>query len=281
MMKLRLAAALTLVSAAALAADPNPLGLQLWSVRAQLTASLPSGMAQVRALGFTMVESAGTYAHTAKEMRALADANGIRIVGSHIGYDTLLSDMPGAIAEAKTLGSSFVVVAWIPHKTQFDVAQARVAARNFNAFGAALKAQGMRFGYHTHGYEFRPLADGTTAFDVLVKETDPDLVFFEMDVFWVANAGVDPVKLLAQYPGRFKAFHVKDMRKGAPTGLYEGSAPASDNVAVGQGSVDWPTLLAAGKKAGVEYSFIEDETSDPLANIPQSITYLETLGLKP
>jgi len=281
MMKLRLAAALVMASAAALAADPNPLGLQLWSVRGPLTANLPAGMAQVRSLGFTMVESAGTYAHTAKEMRALADANGIRIVGSHISYDTLLSDMPGAIAEAKTLGASFVVVAWIPHKTQFDVAQAHVAAMNFNAFGAALKAQGMRFGYHTHGYEFRPLPDGTTAFDVLVRETNPDLVFFEMDVFWVVNAGMDPVTLLEQYPGRFKAFHVKDMRKGAPTGLYEGSAPASDNVAVGQGSVDWPTLLASGRKAGVEYSFIEDETSNPLANIPQSVKYLETLGLKP
>ncbi|HXQ82103.1 MAG TPA: sugar phosphate isomerase/epimerase [Opitutaceae bacterium] len=280
-MKLRLVASLIMASATAFAADPNPLGLQLWSLRNQMTASLPSGMAEVKALGFTMVESAGTYGHTARELRALADANGLKIVGAHIGYERLQSDLPGVIAEAKTLGASYVVVAWIPHKGEFDVAQAKVAAANFNAWGAALKAEGLRFGFHTHGYEFRPLADGSSAFDVMLNETNPDLVFCEMDVFWVVQPGMDPVKLLEKYPGRFKAFHIKDMRKGAPTGLYEGKAPASDNVIVGQGVMDWPAIIAAGRKAGVEYSFIEDETSDPVGNIPPSIKYLETLGLKP
>jgi len=280
-MKLRLVASLIMASATALAADPNPLGLQLWSLRNQMTASLPSGMAEVKALGFTMVEAAGTYGHSAKDLRSLANANGLKIVGAHIGYEQMQADLPGAIAEAKTLGASFVVVAWIPHKTEFDVAQAKVAAANFNAWGAALKAEGLRFGFHTHGYEFKPLPDGSSAFDVLLKETDPDLVFVEMDVFWVVQPGMDPVKLLEKYPGRFKAFHIKDMRKGAPTGLYEGKAPASDNVIVGQGMMDWPAIIAAGRKAGVEYSFIEDETSDPVGNIPPSIKYLETLGLKP
>jgi sugar phosphate isomerase/epimerase len=100
-----------------------------------------------------------------------------------------------------------------------------------------------------------------------------------MDVFWVAQAGIDPVALLQKYPGRFKAFHIKDMRKGAPTGLYEGHAPASDNVIVGQGIIDWPALVAAGQKYGVQYNFIEDETSDPVGNIPPSVAYLKTLGL--
>ena len=139
----------------------------------------------------------------------------------------------------------------------------------------------MGFGFHTHGYEFKPLADGTSAFDVMLNETKPDLVFCEMDVFWVVQAGLDPVKLLQKYPGRFKAFHIKDMRKGAPTGLYEGHAPASDNVVVGAGIMDWPAIVEQGRKSGVQYYFIEDETSDPVANIPPSITYLETLGLKP
>jgi sugar phosphate isomerase/epimerase len=280
-MKLRLVASLIAASATAFAADPNPLGLQLWSLRDQMAASVPSGMAEAKALGFTLVESAGTYGRTAKEVRALADAAGLKIVGAHIGYEALQSDLPGAIADAKALGASLVIVAWIPHKTEFDVAQAKVAAANFNTWGAALKAQGLRFGFHTHGYEFKPLADGSSAFDVLLNETDPGLVFCEMDVFWVAQAGMDPVKLLEKYPDRFKAFHVKDMRKGAQTGLYEGHAPVSDNVIVGQGSMDWPAIIAAGKKAGVEYSFIEDETSDPVGNIPPSIKYLETLGLKP
>jgi len=161
------------------------------------------------------------------------------------------------------------------------VPQARAAIANFNAWGAKLKAAGLGFGFHTHGYEFSPLPDGSSAFDVMMNETDPSLVFCEMDVFWVVQAGIDPVKLLEKYPGRFKAFHIKDMRKGAPTGLYQGHAPASDNVIVGQGVMDWPGIVAAGTKAGVKYYFIEDETADPVGNIPPSIEFLKTVGLKP
>jgi sugar phosphate isomerase/epimerase len=280
-MKSKLIVALLLACASAFAADTIPLGLQLWSLRAPLTASLPSGMAEVKKLGFTLVESAGTYGHTAKEFRSLAESDGLKIVGAHIPYERMESDLAGVIAEAKTLGVSYVIVAWVPHKTAFDVPQARAAVANFNSWGAALKAEGIGFGFHTHGYEFKPLADGTSAFDVMLNETTPDLVFCEMDVFWVVQAGLDPVALLQKYPGRFKAFHIKDMRKGAPTGLYEGHAPASDNVVVGAGVMDWPAIVAQGKKSGVEYYFIEDETSDPVANIPPSIEYLETLGLKP
>ena len=228
-----------------------------------------------------LLYTSDVYKRQAKEVRALADANGLKIIGAHINYERLQTDLPGAIADAKTLGASYVIVAWVPHKTDFDVAQAKVAAANFNAWGAALKAEGLKFGFHTHGYEFKPLADGSSAFDVMLSETDPDLVFCEMDVFWVVQAGIDPVKLLQKYPNRFNAFHIKDMKKGAPTGLYEGHAPASDNVIVGHGIMDWPGIVAAGRKAGVQYWFIEDETSDPVGNIPPSITYLGTLGLKP
>jgi sugar phosphate isomerase/epimerase len=298
-MKLKLVAAFVPISLSALAAvmlslstgctyfgqpaqkEPLTVGLQLWSLRNQLTASLPDGMAQVKKLGFTEVETAGTYKHPAKELRDLADANGLKIVGAHIQYGEVEKDLAGSIAQAKTLGASYIIVAWVPHAKAFDVDQARAAAKNFNTWGAAMKKEGLGFGFHTHGYEFKPLADGSSAFDVMMKETDPDLVFCEMDLFWVVQAGIDPVALLQKYPGRFKAFHIKDMRKGAPIGLYEGHAPASDNVIVGQGNMDWPAIIDQGRKSGVKYYFIEDETSDPLGNIPPSLTYLAPLGLKP
>jgi sugar phosphate isomerase/epimerase len=280
-MKSKLIAILVVASASAFAAETNTLGIQLWSLRAQLLPSLPSGMAEVKALGFTQVETAGTYGHTPKEFRSLAESKGLKIVGSHIPYERMQSDLPGVIAEVKTLGASYVVVAWIPHQGEFTVEQAKAAAANFNAWGATLKAEGLGFGFHTHGYEFKPLPDGSSAFDLILNETKPELVFCEMDVFWVAQAGIDPVKLLQKYPTRFKAFHVKDMRKGAATGLYEGHAPVSDNVVVGQGLLDWPAIIGEGRKDGVEYYFIEDETSDPVNNIPPSIVYLAPLGLKP
>jgi sugar phosphate isomerase/epimerase len=280
-MKYTLIVAALLASASALAAETNRLGLQCWSLRNQLTASLPQGMADIKALGFTEIETASTYNHTAKEFRALADANGLKIAGCHIPYERLEANVDECIAEAKTLGASYIIVAWVPHKTDFDVPQARAAVANFNAWGAKMKAAGLKFGFHTHGYEFAPLPDGTSAFDVMMKETDPDLVFCEMDVFWVVQAGIDPVALMEKYPNRFKAFHIKDMKKGAPIHLYQGHAPASDNVVVGTGLMDWPAIVAEGRKVGVKYYFIEDETSDPMANIPPSITFLETLGLKP
>jgi sugar phosphate isomerase/epimerase len=280
-MKYKLIAAALLASVTAFAADPNPLGLQCWSLRNQLIASLPQGMAEIKTLGFSQIETASTYGHTAKEFRALADANGLTIVGSHIPYERMQSDLDGVIAEAKTLGASYVVVAWVPHKTDFDVSQAKAAVANFNAWGAKLKAAGLGFGFHTHGYEFAPLADGSSAFDIMMTQTDPELVFCEMDLFWVVQAGIDPVALLDKYPNRFKAFHIKDMKKGAPVHLYQGHAPASDNVIVGQGVMDWPAIVAEGKKVGIKYWFIEDETADPVGNIPPSVTYLETLGLKP
>jgi sugar phosphate isomerase/epimerase len=280
-MKPKLIVAFVLASASALAAETTTVGLQLWSLRAQLTASLPDGMAEAKKLGFTEVETAGTYKHPAKELKDLADANGLKIVGAHIPYGELQSDLAGSIAQAKTLGASYVIVAWVPHDKEFDVEQAKVAAKNFNMWGAEMKKAGLGFGFHTHGYEFKPLADGSSAFDVMMSQTDPDLVFCEMDVFWVVQGGIDPVKLLQKYPGRFKAFHIKDMKKGAPIGLYEGHAPASDNVIVGQGMMDWPAIVAQGKKSGVQYYFIEDETSDPVGNIPPSLDYLATLGLKP
>jgi sugar phosphate isomerase/epimerase len=280
-MKSKIIAALLLAAASAFAAETNTLGIQLWSLRAQLVPNLPSGLAQTKALGFTQVETAGTYGHTAKEFRTLADANGLKIVGAHIDYKRMQTEMAGVVSEVKTLGASYVCVAWIPHEGEFTVAMAKDAAANFNAWGAALKAEGIGFGFHTHGYEFKPLADGSSAFDVLMNGTKPDLVFCEMDVFWVVNAGMDPVKLLQKYPTRFLAFHVKDMRKGAPTGFYEGHAPVTDNVVVGQGLMDWPAIIAEGRKDGVKYYLVEDETSDPVGNIPPSLAYLATLGLKP
>jgi sugar phosphate isomerase/epimerase len=280
-MKSKLVAALMFATASVFAAEPNPLGVQLWSLKDHLQDKVPAGMDLVKSLGFTVVESAGTFGLSAKDFRAQADTHGLRIVSGHFPYDRLLSDLPGAIADAKTLGMSYIVVPWIPHEGDFTAAEAHAAAANFNKFGAAAKAAGLGFGYHTHGYEFKPLADGTSAFDILLNETKPDLVFIEMDVFWVVNAGQDPVKLLQKSPGRYLMFHVKDMRKGAPTGTYSGHAAVEDNVAVGAGRMDWPAIFAAGQKAGVIWSFIEDETSDPVKNIPTSVEYLKTLGLKP
>lgn len=261
----------------ALRAEP-PLGIQLESFKKQLGADVASGLDIVKADGFTIVETDGTYKLTPEQFRAQLDARGLKAVSSHYPYESLASDMTGVIADARALGSTNVIVARIPHRGVFDAATAQVAAATFNSWGKALKAAGMRFLYHPHGFEFEPLPEGGTGFDVLMAQTDPALVSYEMDVFWVTQAGQDPVALLAKFPGRWKMLHLKDLRIGAQTGVYAGHAPLGDFVTVGTGQVNWPAVLAEGRKVGIEYSFIEDESSDPVTNVPHSVRYLESIA---
>ena len=182
------------------------------------------------------------------------------------------------IRDARTLGASMVICPWIPHEGAFDAATMRRAAGDFNRWGAACRAAGLRFGYHTHGYEFVPGSrPGETRLDDLIRATRPEDVCYEMDVFWVVAGGGDPVALLRRYPTRWVALHVKDMRVGAPTGVTTGHAAPTDNVAVGRGRIDWAAVIRAAGQDGVTYYFIEDETPDPLRCIPASLAYLRAL----
>ncbi len=258
------------------------VGLQLWSMRAQVKTDLPGALDWVKAQGITEVETAGTGNLSAADFSKLLQARGLKAISAHIGYEVLEKDLPGAIQTAKALGAKFVVTAWIPHpKEGLSAEQAHVVAANFNKWGAAFRAEGISYGWHTHGFEFVPFPSegGKTAFDIIVAETKQENLTLEMDVFWVVHAGQDPVKLLKQHPTRWSFLHVKDMRKGAVTGLSTGSAAPIDNVAVGVGQIDWPAVLKTAQDIGVKYYFLEDETPTPLVCIPDSLKYLRGLKL--
>src|SRR5581483_12017912 len=158
-----------------------------------------------------------------------------------------------AIRDAQTLGVKYIMCPILPHPKGFKAEDAHRVAAEFNAFGQACQAAGLRFGYHPHGIEFTTAGDGSgdLVFDILVRETKPELVCYEMDVFWVYHAGQDPAKLLLKYPDRWRLMHVKDMRKGALTGFSTGSAAPTDNVAVGTGQINWPEVLSTAEKIGV------------------------------
>jgi sugar phosphate isomerase/epimerase len=110
-----------------------------------------------------------------------------------------------------------------------------------------------------------------------MEQTNPKFVYFEMDVFWIVYAGQDPVALLAKYPKRWRMFHLKDLKKGVRTGIYTGHAPIEDFVTIGTGQINFVPLLEEGRKIGIEYSFIEDESADPVANVPPSQRYLDSI----
>lgn len=254
--------------------DAKQTGLQLYSLRREFAKDVPGTLAKVKQFGITNIETAGNYGMPVEKFRQELDKAGLKPVSAHFGYDRLRDDLEGVIKEAKALGVSYVATAWIPHKKAFTIEECQRAVNDFNSWGEKLKASGFQFAYHIHGYEFAPHAGGTL-FDHLAAETKPEFVSFEMDVFWVVHGGADPVKLMQKYPNRFALTHLKDMRKGTPTGLTSGSAPDDTNVPLGTGQIDFPALLRESQKVGVKYHFIEDENVGAEQQIPQSLRYLQ------
>jgi len=252
----------------------GPIGLQLYSLRANFAKDVPGTLDQVKNLGFKYVELAGTYNLTPEKLKQMLDERGLIPVSGHFPYERFRDDAESVAKDAKALGLKYAGVAWIPHKDPFDEKTCRDAATVFNKAGETLAKSGIKFFYHTHGYEFQKTADGTL-FDTLMKETDPKLVSYEMDVFWIVHPGQDPVNLLQKYGKRFALMHVKDMKKGTPTGLLTGHSDVNNDVALGTGTMDWPAILKAAKKAGVKYYFIEDESDDSANQIPHSLQFLE------
>lgn len=267
------------------AADPagsfhGTAGLQLYSLRDSFKTDVGATLDKVKAYGFKEVETAGTYGMPAEAFRKELESRGLTPVSGHFQYEALGKDINAVIKEAKALGLKYVACPWIPHTiAEFSEADSRKAAADFNKWGEALKKEGITFAYHPHGYEFKPHDDGTL-FDVLAKQTNPEFVSFEMDVFWVVHPGANPVQLLEKYPNRWVLMHLKDIRKGARTGVYTGQAPKTDDVPLGTGLVDWPAVLKAAHKAGVKHYFIEDESPTVESQIPASLKYLESVKAK-
>jgi sugar phosphate isomerase/epimerase len=255
----------------------GPTGLQLYSLRNMFKEQgVPATLDKVQQWGFKYVEGASSYGMKRAEFRAELEKRGLQWISAAFPYNRLRDDIDGVVREAKEMGVPFVGCAYIPHKKPFDEKQCRDAAAVFNHAGKALAEQGLTFYYHNHGYEFFPYGDGTL-FDLLAAETDPRYVSFEMDVLWTFHPGQDPAKLLQKYPDRWRLLHLKDLRKGVPTGLDAGKVAPTDDVAVGTGQVDWPSLLRVSQKLGVKYYFIEDESPAVVEQVPQSLRFLEQL----
>lgn len=271
-----------LLAARVLAADFHEhLGIQLYSLRELAKKDLPAALDLIKGYGLTQIETWNVPNTPAAMLAEGLKARGLQAVSAHMSYEAFKKDPAAVIRDAQALGVKYVIIPIVPRaKEGFKEADARRVAAEFNAFGEACRAAGLRFGYHPHGFEFTPTGtEGEVVFDVLARETKPELVCFEMDVFWAFHAGMDPVKLLRKYSGRWVLMHVKDIRKGAPTGLSTGGAPPTDKVPVGTGQIDWPAVLRTAREVGVQHYFIEDESLLPEQYIPESLKYLRGLKL--
>ncbi|MGH9833321.1 MAG: TIM barrel protein, partial [Blastocatellia bacterium] len=252
----------------------GPIGLQLYSLREQFAKDVPATIDQTRSFGFEYVELAGTYNLPPEKLKEQLAAKGLKPISGHFPFEKFRDNVEAIAAEAKTLGLQYVGCAWIPHQEAFDEKAAREAIAVFNRAGEALAKHGLKFFYHTHGYEFQPHGEGTL-FDLMMAETKPEFVRYQMDVFWIVHPGQDPVKLFEKYGSRFELMHVKDMKKGTQTGVLTGKSDVKNDVTLGTGMMDWPAILRAAQRAGVKWYFIEDESPTSAQQIPLSLRYLE------
>ena len=255
------------------------VGLELYSLRNQYAKDIPGTITLVKKMGIKEVETSVLSGTTAREMKDLFYKNGIQCTAMGAPYETLRDKLAKVIQDAHTLGAEYVVCPWIPHDGDFTETVCRQAISDFNRWGEKLKAERLRFLYHAHGYEFEP-CDGGNLFTRMAKETKSEWVNFEIDIFWIVLPGQDPVKLLQQYPNRFPAMHLKDMKKGTPIGKFTtGGAAVELSVTLGTGMIDLPPILRAATQTGVKRFYIEDESTAAPGNIPLSIKYLKSVRL--
>jgi sugar phosphate isomerase/epimerase len=263
------------------AAD-NTLGLQLYTLGDEVAKDLTGTLQAVAAIGYREVELPNFYGRPAKELRAALDAAGLACPSIHVpgspfvpGMPSLADDPAKLAAEVHALGARYVVMPLFllpehllnARKPGEDFLATLTAAATamtaddwtrtaafLNEKGRELKRQGLQLAYHNHNPEFLSLPEGTNGFELLVKNTDPNLVAFELDVGWVAAAGADPVKVLSSHPGRIQLLHLKDLK--TPTNRIPFKMNPSD---VGAGIVDWPRLLRAARTAKIDHYFVEQE----------------------
>ena len=238
--------------------DKKEIGLQLYTLRDELPNDVKSTLEKVAKAGYKTVE---TYGFSIKdqfwglspiELKKILDANNLKAPSGHYNlgsflYDGNLEEVKAAIEAAQILKNEYLTVPWVdePFRNDFH----KIAAR-LNEAGKMCAAAGLKLAYHNHDFEFQK-QDGITGYEILLKETDRNLVSFELDLYWVVRSGNDPVKLFKENPGRFKLWHVKDMDKVNP----------ALNTEIGSGSIDFKTIFKEVKQSGMKHFFVEQENN--------------------
>ena len=251
-------------------------GLQLYTLRDYIGQDPKGVLAKVVKAGYQEVE---TYGYSPEknfwglkptELKAVLAGYGLSTPSGHYDLGPYLRDdneaqLEATIAAAKACGQQYLIIPSLDEKLRATPADFKALAAKFNKAGAKCKAAGLRLGYHNHDFEFKPIG-GTMLYDVLLRETDPALVDFEMDIYWVVRAGQDPIKLMQAHPKRFPLWHVKDMDKATP----------SLNTEIGSGSIDYRKIMAYASTAGLKHPIVEQENFalDAYQSIAQSAAYM-------
>lgn len=250
--------------------DTEPLsnvGVQIYSVRDALKEDFEGTVKKVADIGYKYVEAYGMdlegniFGMSPTEYKKVVEDNGMELISCHTTYFTP-EQAPAIIKASKEAGLKYLIVPYLSEELQSDYL---AVAKNFNEVGKLFKGTGIKFGYHNHAFEFEKQGDAIPM-EILIENTDPELVTFEADLYWVVKGGYDPMELINKYPGRFSLYHVKDANQDL------------EQTTLGTGIVDFKALLGAKEKAGLEYYFVEDErTDDPFANLQADYDYISNL----
>ena len=259
------------------------IGLQLYTVRDAMQQDPDGTLAKVAQIGYNSVEGAtytGTekfYGMDAKTFAGVLKQHNLIMPSSHYrlgqektnGADTqgtMLHDWDRAVDDAAAVGVKYMVCAYLSEEERGDIDHYKQLAEQFNKAGERCKKANIQFCYHNHDFEF---AEQNTQlpYDVLLNNTDKDLVKMELDLYWVTKAGHDPIKLFNQHPGRFPLWHVKDMDNTSKHDFTE----------VGNGVIDFKKIFANADKAGLKYFFVEQDKcpGSPFDSITKSYNYIK------
>lgn len=239
----------------------HQIGLQLYSIRDEMQKDAVGSIQKVGAMGYNTVEPAGYnneegtfYGMPAAEFAALCAENNLKCICSHVGgpnpcevsMDECLTWWKKTIADHKAAGCLYIVQPSMPDAAYDSIPGLQKYCELFNNVGVLCKAEGLQFGYHNHSGEFTTVFDTPDGpvrlYDYMLTHCDADKVFFELDLYWIVKGGCDPIEYFQKYPGRFKAYHVKDK-------LEVGAS----------GEIDFVALYAQADVAGMEFQIIEQE----------------------
>jgi len=255
------------------------IGVQLYTLRTILPKSPLETIKEIEKIGFKEVEVVGS---TLDLLWPVIQQTRLKPVSIHIDNSYFLRDkakLPTALEEAAKRGFQYAVCPYVPPAERGGADVMKRLGNNLNEAGEQCKKLKLKLCYHNHAFEFAPTGTGTeTLFDVLMKEAQPDLVGLELDVMWAAVAGVSPVSILQKHGKRVQLLHLKDLDKSAKQQFAEG-VPAPWFKEVGKGTIDFPALLKAAKKAKVQHYFVEQDQTpgNPLDSLRESFQYLDKL----
>ncbi|WP_373516533.1 sugar phosphate isomerase/epimerase family protein [Pricia sp.] len=243
-------------------------GVQLYSFRDAMAKDAKGTLRKIADIGFKEIESARSdkglyYGLSPKEMKSTCKELGMKLTSGHVALD---DDFPNTMEQAVASGQEYVICSSLPSKGQ-TVDNYKKVAQQFNKAGEDCKKLGLKFGYHNHEYEFES-DNGTVLYDVLMDNTDDDLVHMELDLGWVVVAGKDPLDYFSKYPGRFPLWHLKDM-----------NMDKKESTEFGKGGLDIASMMAHKKESGVKHIYIEQEeyASTPFESMKENMAFLKNI----